>query len=129
MIGKINISNLNSLPEEKEIKVAKFFAEKGKNITFIRPSSIPGQRRPDIEMDGLEWEIKCPEGNSKRTIQNNIVSASGQSPYIIIDLRYMKTSEKETLSQIEKQFEARSRVKRILVITKNLQLIEFPPKT
>ena len=128
MTGKIDISALNTPPEENELKVAKFFSEKGKNISFIRPSSIPGQRRPDIEMDGIEWEIKCPIGKSKRTIQNNIMSAEGQSAYIIIDLRYIKLPEKECLSQIKLHFLTRSRVKRILVITKNLELVEFPSK-
>ena len=41
-------------------------AELGKDIVFIPP------HRPDIFMDGVEWEIKCPEGNSKRTIENNM---------------------------------------------------------
>ena len=45
---------------------AKFFADKGKNITFICPSSIPEVYRPDILMDGKEWEIKSPIGKGKK---------------------------------------------------------------
>ena len=96
MAGTIDISALNTPPEEKELKTAKFFSERGKNITFIPPSNIPGHRRPDFNMDGLEWEVKLPE--------------------------------KFCLSQVEINIKTRSRVKRILVITKTLQLIEFPPK-
>ena len=128
MIGKIDISELNIPPEPSEFETAKFFSNMGKDIVFIRPSSIPGHRRPDIIMDGLEWEIKCPEGKSKRTIENNIVSAEGQSPYIILDLRHVKLPEKFCISQIEINFRSRSKIKRILVITKGLKLIEFPPK-
>ena len=128
LAGTIDMSALNTPPEEKELKTARFFSEQGKNITFIPPSNIPGHRRPDFMMDGLEWEVKCPEGSSKRTIERCIVSAEGQSPYIILDLRYVKLSEKFCLSQIEINFNTRSRVKRILVITKTLHLIEFPPK-
>ena len=42
-IGTIDISQLNSPPEQAEFETAKFLAEKGKNIVFIRPSSIPYQ--------------------------------------------------------------------------------------
>ena len=128
MAGKIDISALKIPPSEAELKTAKFFSDKGKDITFICPSSIPGQRRPDFVMDGLEWEVKCPEGKSKRTIENNIVSAEGQSSYIIIDLRHVKLSEKYCLSQIEINSRTRTKIKRILVITKSLQVIEFPKK-
>ena len=126
MSGRIDISALKVPPSEEELKVAKFFADMGKDITFICPSSIPGQRRPDFTMDGLEWEVKCPEGKSKRTIENNIVKAESQSAHIIIDLRRVKLSEKYCLSQIELNCRTRSRIKRILVITKNLQLVEYP---
>ncbi len=127
MAGTIAISAPNSPPKEKELRTAKFFSERGKDITFIPPSNIPGHRRPDFNMDGLEWEVKCPDGSSKRTIERCIVSAEGQSLYIIWNLRYVKLPEKFCLSQVEINFNTRSRVKRILVITKTLQLIEFPP--
>ena len=57
-IGTIDISQLKTPPEKSEFETAKYLAEKGKSIVFIRPSSIPNQHRPDILMDGLEWEIK-----------------------------------------------------------------------
>ena len=54
MAGTIDISELNKPPEDTELKTAKFFSEKGKNIKFIPPSNIPGHRRPDFLMDGHE---------------------------------------------------------------------------
>ena len=126
MSGKIDISLLNNPPEAEEFETAKFFANLGKDIVFIRPSSIPGQKRPDIVMDGLEWEIKCPTGRSKRTIENNIVAAEKQSSCIIIDLRHIKLPEKFCILQIERLFDHKSRIKRILVITKGLNLLEYP---
>jgi hypothetical protein len=125
--GHIDISNLNTPPEQAEFETAKYFAGLGKNLTFIRPSSIPKQHRPDILMDGIEWEIKCPEGRSKRTIENNLRAAEKQSHYIIIDLRRIKIPEKRCLSEIEINFKTKPGIKRILVITKELKLIEFPP--
>ncbi len=125
MSGKIDISLLNNPPEAEEFETAKFFANLGKDIVFIRPSSIPGQKRPDIVMDGLEWEIKCPRGRSKRTLENNILIAEKQSSYIIIDLRYVKLPEKYCIAEIIRNFKQKPRIKRILVITKGLTLLEY----
>ncbi len=129
MSGKIDISQLNTPPEKHEFETAKFFASRGKNIIFLRPSSIPNTHRPDILMDGLEWEIKCPEGSSKRTIEANIRKAVTQSHYIIIDLRWIKVPEKQCLAQLELHFKTKSAIKKLLIITKNHELIEFPPKS
>ena len=123
--GKIDISQLKNPPEKAEFEVAKVFSDLGKDVVFIPPSSIPYQRRPDILMDGVEWEIKCPEGNSKRTIENNIRSAEKQSGYIIIDLRRIKLSEQRCLSDIELNFKTKIRIKRIIVITKALDIKTF----
>ena len=123
--GRIDISNLNNPPEKTEFEVAKFFAGLGKDVVFIRPSAIPKQRRPDILMDGVEWKIKCPEGKSKRTIENNIRSAEKQSNSIIIDLRRIKLPEKRCLTEINFNFKTKPRIKRILVITKTCELVSF----
>lgn len=50
MNGKIDISDLINPPEKNELETAKFFANLGKNIKFLRPSSIPNQHTPDISM-------------------------------------------------------------------------------
>ena len=102
MTGRIDISQLNTPPDKSEFAVAKYFAELGKDIMFIPPSAIPGQHRPDILMDGVEWEIKCPEGSSKRTIENNMRKAIKQSCNIIFDLRRIKLSEAQAINQLKK---------------------------
>lgn len=127
-MGSIDISQLNSPPEKHEFETAKFFADRGKDIVFLKPSDIPKVHTPDIRMDGLEWEIKCPEGEGKRTIEKSICKAVLQSRYIIIDLRWIKIPEKQCLSQIRLNFDTKTRIRRILVITKGLRLIEFPEK-
>ena len=68
MPGKIDISALNVPPEKHELETAKYFAGIGKDIVFLKPSSIPNIHTPDILMDGVEWEMKCPSGSSKGTI-------------------------------------------------------------
>ena len=129
IFGKIDVSQLNTPPEKHEFETAKFFSSQGKNISFIRPSSIPNTPRPDIVMDGVEWDIKCPEGNSKRTIESNIRNAIMQSHYIIIDLRWIKLTESQCLSQLELQFKTKSAIKKLLVITKRNELLEFIRKS
>ena len=74
-IGSIDVSQLNRPPEPHEFDTAKFFADMGKDIAFLKPAAIPNVHTPDILMDGVEWEIKCPEGNGKRTIEKIICKA------------------------------------------------------
>ena len=128
MRGKIDVSNLNVVPEKHEFAVAKFVADLGKDVAFLKPSQIPNTHTPDILMDGLEWEIKSPQGSSKRTIEANFRAAVKQSHYLIFDLRRIKIPEKQCLVQLEREFSMRQYVKRLLVIRKNGDLLEYPPK-
>ena len=47
MSGSIDISGLTTPPEQHEFETARFFSLSGKDIKFIRPSSIPEQHMPD----------------------------------------------------------------------------------
>ena len=124
-IGTIDISRLKTPPEKSEFETAKYLAEKGKNIVFIRPSSIPNQHRPDILMDGLEWEIKCPKGKSRRTIENNMRKAIMQSHNIIFDLRHIKLSEDKSIAKLEHEFKINTCLKKIYIIKKDWTLLFY----
>ena len=77
-------------------------------------------------MDGKQWEIKSPCGQSKRTIENNLRKAQKQSGYIIFDLRRLKTDELKAVAQIKREFEKRKRnTLRVLIITKSGQLLDI----
>lgn len=78
MGGRIDISQLDTPPEKHEFETAKYFAGLGKDVTFIKPSRIPNTHTPDIRMDGIEWEMKRPTGNGKRTIEGNFRKAVQQ---------------------------------------------------
>ena len=123
--GHIDISNLITPPEQHEFNTAKYFANLGKDIVFIEPSMVKGERTPDIMMDGIAWEIKCPQGNSKRTIENNFRNAVAQSRYIIFDLRRIKLHDNQCISKLEKEFRSRKYLKKLLVIKKDGTLVEF----
>lgn len=123
-IGNIDYSKIDNPPEEHEVRVAKYFAKRRRNITFIKPSNIPNIHTPDFRMDGVEWEVKSPKGDSKRTIENNIRKAMTQSRYIIFDLRRCQVNERMAINQLEEFFKVKGRIKRLLIITKNGELIE-----
>ena len=92
------------------------------------PSNIPNAHTPDILMDGIEWEIKCPQGKAKRTIETKFRHAIDQSHYIIFDLRRINLPEKQCIAQLEKEFRIRH-AKRLLIITKSEELLEYPSKS
>lgn len=125
MSGKIDISHLKVPPEKHELATARFFAERGHDIVFIPPNNSPKMLTPDIIMDAVEWEIKCPRGRSKRTIEHNYRRAAKQSKYIIFDLRRCPLPEANTLRQLKREFEDRH-TKRLKIILKNEKLIEYP---
>ena len=124
--GKIDISALNTPPEKNELETARYFADMGKDVTFIRPSSIPNQHRPDILMDGVEWEMKAPTGSGRRNIEYNFRKAITQSKYIIFDLRHVKMPEQQCIAQLEKEFSERPYLKKLYVIKKNGELLTYP---
>lgn len=121
----IDVSNLDYPPEKHEFETAKFFADMGKDIVFLKPSTIKGEHTPDILMDGFEWEIKSPQGNSKRTIENNFRNAVVQSRYIIFDLRRIKLHDNQCVTKLKKEFRARRYLKKLLIIKKDGTLIEI----
>ena len=123
MSGIINISKLKIPPERHELDVARFFSSLGYDIEFIPASNIPDFHAPDIIMDGVEWEIKSPQGKGKHTIERNISNALLQSCYIIIDLCRVGLKEDECIKQINKEFEVRKQIRRLYIITKRRELI------
>ncbi len=126
MTGKIDISALNAPPEKNELETAKYFAALGKNITFIKPSSIPNHHSPDILMDGLEWEMKAPIGSGKRNIEYNFRKAVAQSKNIIFDLRHIKIPEQQCIIKLEKEFFARPYLNKLYIIKKSGELLIYP---
>ena len=99
----------------------------GLDITFIMPNRQRGAKTPDIEMNGLAWEIKCPKGKSSRTLENNLRLALQQSPYIIIDLRRMdgRIPTAKLLQEIERRFSDAKTIRHIIAITRQEVLVDY----
>jgi len=112
--------------ERHEIDTAKILISLGHDVIFLVPVGTKGIRTPDIEMNGRRWEIKCPTGSSKRTIENLYRSAEGQSENLIFNIRGIKLSESVAISIIRREFDHRIRkIKRIIIITKDKKIIDI----
>lgn len=126
--GKIDISKLKVPPANHELDTARFFAVRGYDIEFIPPSNNPGIYSADIIMIGIEWEIKSPIGSSRNTLSRNLKRAAKQSHNVILDLRRSKIPENTAVLEIEKRFSEHQSIKRILVIKKNGDLLDYSSK-
>jgi len=103
-------------PEPHELDTANVFAALGKDIEFIRPSRTQNSHTPDIMMDGILWEIKCPMGKHKKNIANVFRRAVKQSKYIIIDIRKIKISEEEAVTEVQRNAKLVKSLKKLKVV-------------
>ena len=124
-LGKIDISQLNNPPEKEELGTARYFSELGKDISFIRPSNIKENYRPDFKMDGNEWEVKNPVGKGKNTIDRNLRHAVEQSDHIIFDLRHYKGNEGECVAKLQKEFRMRHNIRELFIIKRDGSLVSL----
>ena len=127
-IGKIDISELNVPPEKHEYETAKYFANRGYNVTFIKPSDVKGSHTPDFMIGGIWWETKSPIRYSNSTFEFNFKKAVKQSLYIIFDLRRLSKSDEELYIKNIKKRAKTSKAKIIVVITKDGQKFDIKGK-
>ena len=79
-------------------------------------------------MLGVEWELKCPKGASKATIENQFRRASKQAKNIVIDTRQTKLKyeiiEKKVLFEMKAR-PSMKRVTKVILINKFEKVIEI----
>jgi len=124
-IGIIKISPKPPFPENHELETASFLANLGYDIEFISPSQVKNNKTPDIIMSKLEWEIKSPISDGKRSIEHALRSALRQSENIIFDLRRSKLLTEKVLSKISNEIKKTKKIKRFLLITKSNKLLDL----
>ncbi len=111
--------------EEHEYKTVKYLLEMGCNIELIPPVQVKGMNTPDIQIDGVVWEMKSPTGGGKHTIKHNIQNAKHQSRNVIIDLRRCKLLEEQAIKEAKHHFELSKRLRKLKIITKSGDLLDF----
>ena len=97
--------------------------QNGFSISLIKKSCIPNQRSADMLIDGEMWEMKAPKGDSRWTIERNMHRAARQSGNIIIDLRRCERPDSKTIPEIKKIFRGLKGLRRVIVISRNSQII------
>jgi hypothetical protein len=115
-------------PDVHEKRTVDFLAVNfGYDITFLFPDRRRGAKTPDIEMDGLHWEIKSPAGKSSRTIENNLRLALQQSPNIVLDLRRMdgRIPTYKLLKEVDRRYSDAIKIKHLIVITREEKHIDL----
>jgi predicted phage-related endonuclease len=115
-----------SPPEQHEIDVAFILARHYQcDVEFLIPVDDYLRTSPDILMRGVEWEIKCPKGKSRYTIQEQFKRASRQAKSIIIDSRRTKLKYDGIEKQVIFEAERRKSINRIILINKSGKVVEI----
>ena len=110
---------------DHEYATVKLLLENGFDVELIPPSEIKGLRMPDIMMNGIPWEMKCPQGNGKYTVQNTMQNAAGQSRNVIIDLRRCKMNETQALRDFEREYNKSNHIRKMKLIKKDAEILDF----
>ena len=113
------------LLEAHEYKTITTLASVGLNIELIPKSNIPGVHSPDMKIGRTKWEMKSPKGKGRWLLENTLRGALKQSENVIIDLRRIQIPEQKCLHELEKQFCMFKRIKRLKIITKAQQIIDY----
>ena len=121
--GRIDISALNVPPEKHEYETAKYFANRGFDVVFIKPRDTKGFNSPDFMMDNKAWETKCPIKYSKRSFEDNLKKASKQSENVIFDLRRLSAKDEIIYARELKNWSTKNQIKNLLVVTRDGQVL------
>jgi hypothetical protein len=113
-------------PESHEVDVAYILARHYRTtVQFLIPVDDYKRKSADIVMLGVEWEIKCPRGDSRSTISNQLRWASKQSSSIIIDTRHTKLPYDGIEKKVQLEMNRKSTIKRVILINKFGKVIEI----
>jgi len=121
--------NHPSPPESHEVDAALILSRHFNcSVDFIIPVDDYMRKSADILMLGTEWELKCPFGASKSTIENQFRRASKQAKNIVLDTRHTKLDydvvEKKVLLELRER-PSMKRVNRVILINKLGKIIEI----
>ena len=111
--------------QEHEWNTIELLLNFGYNIELVKPSDIKDMHQPDIIINNIYWEIKSPQGKAKNTIRHNIKRAEKQSNNVIIDLQRCGFTDEQAIREIKRIFSISKRVKRLMIITKKKEILDF----
>lgn len=109
-------------PWPHEMHTAKILASDGHYVEFLSEASL---HTPDILLDGNEYEIKSPETDKTRSLEQAIRTALKQCPNIIIDACRMKIRDDKARSFLLKKCREQKQIKHMLYISKKGEIIDL----
>jgi len=83
------------------------------------------RKTPDMQMNGVKWEIKTPKGKSKSTISNQLRRGSKQSAYLIIDTRGTKLKYIEIERRVRFGVNNSKTIKKVIFVNKSGKIVEL----
>jgi hypothetical protein len=115
-------------PDEYEQKAAWILAKHFNCIVeFIIPINSYKRTTVDTLINGQLWEIKTPEGNSrKNTIRDQFMRASYQkASFLTINSERTKLSDEFIRKEIARQMKFYRRIKKVILIDKSQKVLEI----
>ena len=116
-------------PLPHEVNMASVLAQHYQTaVEFIVPPDDYKRKSADIIMFGVEWELKCPIGASKATVENQIRRISQQARNIVLDTRRTALEydiiEKKVLYELKNR-PSMKRINKFILIDKFEKIIEI----
>lgn len=124
-MGNITIpANCDVWPHE--MRTAKALAAAGYDVAFVQCVSGDKVKTPDIQMDGVLWEMKCPETSQLKSLQRVLRRASQQSPNVLIDSARMKGVGDQAVERELRRLKPLVRaVRRLILVNKARDVIDL----
>ena len=83
-------------------------------------------KTPDLRMNNIEWELKSPQGDGAKTIENILKKAAKQSKNIILDFSRIKMNGSHALSRTKYYLRSSKHgIKKLIIITKSHKIIDL----
>lgn len=115
---------MNPYPEDHEISAAGILAiHFSTDVVFVERQIV--SKSADVMIGDTSWEIKSPTGKGKNNIQHTLKKALKQSDCIVFDARRSKVHIARIESELQRQFKLSSSMKRLLLIRKTGEAVEF----
>lgn len=122
--GKITLADCDIWPHER--RTAEAFAASGHDVVFVRRIGGDRVKTPDIEMDWVLWEMKCPETGQVKSLQRVLRRASTQSGNVIIDSSRMKgVSDQAVERELRRLKPLVKAVRRLILVNKERKVIDL----
>jgi len=94
-------------------------------VEFLIPVDDYMRKTADIVLLGVEWELKCPMGASKSTIENQFRRSSKQSRNIVIDTRRTKLDYQTIEKRVRFELKKHPSLRKAILIDKFEKVIEI----